>query len=84
MENKFKLSDPSVEEVDEFKKKVEEVLKKLSLVLNLEVVKVPVSNKLENGQVNVGFMDIAQMKLQKRVEQVEAEIVSPIQVEDIK
>lgn len=84
MENKkYTYSDPTAEEVAEFKKTVDECLKKLSLALSLEVIKIPVSNTLSNGQVITGFMDMAQMKLQKQTEQIEAEIVSPIQTDDL-
>lgn len=82
-EKKYIFSDPSPEEVSEFKKTLDESANKLSLNVNLEVIKVPVLNKLENGQVMVGFMDVAQMKLQKKIEIVETEIVSPLQTNDL-
>lgn len=81
MENnkKFRLEDCSKEEMQEFKEGMDELLNKLSLKLSLVINKKGMQIKLDNGKVETAFIDQPTLLVQKKIEEVEAEVVTPIE-----
>lgn len=65
---KYKLEDASNEELEVFKKEMDELLAKLSLNLSLVINKKGISIKLENGTVENIFIDQPTLVIQKKVE----------------
>lgn len=83
MEKKYKFVDADANDQVAFKKEMDEVLNKLSLGLSLAIIKKEVSTKMENGTIETYFVDQPTLIIQKRIEEVEAEIVSPVQQDDL-
>ena len=75
----IKLTDASQEESKKFSEGLTKLLNELSLALSLTINKIPVTIKLENGQVKNVFTDEPSLIIQHKmeVELVEKEIVSP-------
>ena len=83
MNPKYKLSDASPEEQQKFGEGLNKLLNELSLALSLTINKVPVSIKLENGQVQNVFSDQPIMVIQHKTEEIVAEVVSPYNKDEI-
>lgn len=67
MKEKFNLVDCSTEDQLAFKQGLEELLNKLSLNLVVNIIKVPVGIKLEDGTTKNVFADEPTILLQKKV-----------------
>ncbi len=72
-EKKYKSVDASKEDQEAFGKGLSELLEKLSLTLNLSIIKKGISIKLDNGALESGFMDSPTLMLQKKIEISEVE-----------
>lgn len=83
MEKKYRYEDASVEDQKAFKEGVDKLLNELSLAMDIGITKTRVSSKQEDGQVSVGFVDVPVLILNKKIEEVEAEVVSPIQQDEL-
>jgi hypothetical protein len=73
MDKKYDLKDSSIEDQKAFKQGLEELLTKLSLNLSVNIIKVPISIKLEDGTIKNVFADEPTILLQKKVEIAEPE-----------
>jgi len=83
-DEKYVLSEASPEDMGEFKKGMDDLLNRLSLVCTLNINKKGVSIKLENGEKINSFVDEPTLLIQKKTKQVEDEnsIESPYNEED--
>jgi hypothetical protein len=73
MDKKFELKEALPEDQIAFKQGLEELLTKLTLVFNVNIIKVPVGIKMEDGSIKNVFADEPTIILQKKVEVVEPE-----------
>ena len=73
MDKKFELKEALIEDQQAFKQGLDELLTKLSLVFNVNIIKVPVGIKMEDGSVKNVFADEPTIILQKKVEVIEPE-----------
>lgn len=75
MEKKYKLVDASVEDQKAFRDGLNEVLNKLGLAITQVINKKPVTSKLENGTTETFYVDYPILLIQKKIEEVEAEVI---------
>lgn len=84
MEKKFKLVDASLEENQKFAEAFSALLKTFpELSVTTNVVKKMISMKMEDESIQNLYMDFPTLLIQKKIEEVDGEIISPIQKDDL-
>ena len=79
--SKINLVEATNEDQQAFKQGLEELLTKLSLTFNVNIIKVPVGIKMEDGSVKNVFADEPTIILQKKVEVAEPKAPKVVDVE---